>query len=98
METFLFVNGAQLIATDDEVAEFALGVASNEIDRPMCAEFLRRRVMRSTWNEEQVGRWVTRMPPEERVTVTDIFRSASPGDMRFLRIYRALAQGRPGDQ
>ena len=75
MEMFLFLNRAQLFATDDEVTAFALGVAKGEIDRSMCAEFLRRRVTRITWDDEQIVRWWERMPPEDRAGVRDIVRS-----------------------
>ena len=62
MELFLFLNQAELVATDEEVEAFALGVAKGEIDRPMSAEFLRRRVMRRSWDRDQIERWLTRMP------------------------------------
>ncbi len=94
MEMFLFLNRAQLCATDDEVTAFALGVAKGEIDRSMCAEFLRRRVTRITWDDEQIVRWWERMPPEDRAGVRDIVRSwaEGTGTTRWLRIQRALKQ------
>ena len=91
METFLFMNDAQLIATDDEVTAFALGVARGEIDRPMCAEFLQRRVLRRAWEDDQIGHWLFRMPPEDRAAVGDIFREGM-GMVRHRRIRRALDQ------
>ena len=91
MEMFLFMNEAQLIATDDEVTAFALGVAKGEIDRPMCAEFLRRRVLRRTWDTDQMVRWLIRMPPEDRAVVVGILREGA-GAMRHRRIQRALKQ------
>ena len=69
MELFLFLNQAELVATDDEVEAFALGVAKGEIDRPTSAEFLRRRVMRFKWERDQIERWLTRMPVEEFTTI-----------------------------
>ena len=91
MEMFLFMNEAQLIATDDEVTAFALGVARGELDRSMCAEFLRRRVMRRTWDTDQMVRWLIRMPPEDRAAVGDIFREGI-GMVRYRRIQSALDQ------
>ena len=91
MEMFLFMNEAQLIATDDEVTAFALGVARGEIDRCMCAEFLRRRVMRRTWDTDQMVHWLIRMPPEDRAAVVGILREGI-GMARYRRIQRALDQ------
>ena len=91
MEMFLFMNEAQLIATDDEVTAFALGVARGELDRSMCAEFLRRRVMRRTWDTDQMVRWLIRMPPEDRAAVGDIFGEGI-GMVRYRRIQSALDQ------
>lgn len=91
METFLFMNDAQLIATDDEVTAFALGVAKGELDRSMCAEFLQRRVLRRTWEDDQIWHWLFRMPPEDSAAVGDIFREGA-GMARYRRIQRALKQ------
>ncbi len=95
MELFLFLNQAELVATDDEVEAFALGVAKGEIDRPASAEFLRRRVMRFKWDRDQIERWLTRMPVEEFTTIWDILTSEEyPEMMRPVRIASALAQER----
>ena len=95
MELFLFLNQAELVATDDEVEAFALGVAKGEIDRPASAEFLRRRVMRFKWDRDQIERWLTRMPVEEFTAVWGILTSEEyPAIMRPVRIARALAQER----
>lgn len=97
MELFLFLNDAELIATDEEVEAFALGVAKGEIDRPMSAAFLRRRVMRFKWERDQIERWLARMPVEEFVTIQGILTSVEdPEMMRPVRIARALAQERAG--
>ena len=67
MDLFLFLNDAELVATDEEVEAFALGVAKGEIDRPMSAEFLRWRVMRHSWERDQIGALAARMPLEHDV-------------------------------
>ena len=87
MELFLFLNFAQLVATGEEVEAFALGVAKGEIDRPTSAAFLRRRVMRLTWDTDQIERWLTRMSDEEFATIEDIATSGGgPGIKRYERI------------
>ena len=95
MEMFLFVNQAELVATDEEVETFALGVAKGQIDRPMSAVLLRRRVMRLTWQRDQITRWLQRMPTEELTIVREILSGwADPAMVRSVRIASALAQER----
>ena len=72
---------------------FALGVAKGEIDRPMSAEFLRWRVMRHSWDDDQRVRWLQRMPLEQRVMVQYILsKSQDPEMTRYARMYHALEQ------
>ena len=95
MEMFLFVNQAELVATDEEVEAFALGVAKGEIDRPMSAEFLRRRVMRLTWQQDQIERWLRRMSAEEFTVIREVLSGwADPAMVRSVRFASALAQER----
>ena len=95
MDLFLFLNDAELIATDEEVEAFALGVAKGEIDRPMSAEFLRRRVTRLAWDDDQTARWLRRMPAEDLAIIRDILTSwADPAMARYVRVASALAQER----
>ncbi len=95
MEMFLFVNQAELVATDEEVEAFALGVAKGDMDRPTSAAFLHRRAIRLSWDDDQAGRWLRRMPAEEITIVREILSSwADPAMVRSVRIASALAQER----
>ena len=95
MGLFLYLNQAELVATQEEVEAFALGVAKGEIDRPMSAEFLHRRVMRLTWDEDQIAHWLRRMPAEESAIIRDILSTwADPAMVRSVQIVSALAQER----
>ena len=69
METFLSLNGASLIASDDEVKEMALGVARGDLSRAACCEFIRTRCVRRDWNGHQIDRWANRLPGEQVMSV-----------------------------
>lgn len=64
LETFLSINGASLIASDDEIKEMALAVARGELSRAECCAFVRIRCARQQWKQPQVDRWANRLPRE----------------------------------
>ena len=63
-DVFLYVNDAALMATDDEVTAFTLGVAAGEIDLAGCVVFLRERTMRQDWSDARFREWLTRIPED----------------------------------
>ena len=90
-DVFLLVNNAELVATEDEVTAFALGVAMSEIDQAGCRAFFKSRVHRHGWDMEQRMRWLIRHNLEELETISTIFRSwEASGLGRSERIFDAL--------
>lgn len=63
-ELFVLFNDGALIATDDELEEFALGVARNDISVEQNNQFLAERILRLSWSETQMKRWARRLSPE----------------------------------
>ena len=69
MEMFVLRNDAMIFATDDELVDFSLRVASGEMSREDCALYLRRRTLRLTWTDEQTDRWFDLMPAADAQAV-----------------------------
>ena len=56
MEAFLWMNRVHLLATDDELEQFALDVAADRLSRDRSVEFIVRRAFRWEWSDAQVER------------------------------------------
>ena len=56
MEMFVLRNDAMILATDEDLVDFSLRVASDEMNRDDCALFLRRRILRGSWTSVQADR------------------------------------------
>ncbi len=65
LETFLMLNDASLVATDDEVRDFALGVADGTISQSQCLRFVRARCARAHWQASQITKWADNLDPDE---------------------------------
>lgn len=91
MEMFVERNRARIFATDEELIDFSLRVASSEMSRGECALYLQRRILRHDWTGEQMDRWF------ERLSATDLNAIVTAGewfseqdDALPDRIHRAL--------
>ena len=58
MEWFLFRNDFAVMATNDQLLDFALRVADNRLSRDASAEWIEARAFRATWSERRRRRWV----------------------------------------
>lgn len=91
MEMFVDRNHATIFATDDELVDFSLRVASGEWTRDDCTRYLNRRLLRRTWTSAQMDRWLDRMPvPELRAVSVAAQQLAGDGDVLLYRLRRAL--------
>ncbi len=62
MEAFLALNQAMLAASDDQLLEISLAVASHEQEKPDLIRWVEQRTHRGNWNQEQTMRWLTVLP------------------------------------
>lgn len=69
MDTFLYMNGAALMATDDEVTTFALSVASGALSFDGCAAFVRERTLRHGWGPARYQRWLAGISDDARPSI-----------------------------
>ena len=90
METFLSLNHASLITSDDEVKEIALGVASGHLSRAECCGFVRIRCVRRQWKRPQIARWASRLPQEHAAPVKAALDEYGPFG-RGDRVLKSLA-------
>ena len=56
MEAFLWMNRVHLLATDDELEQFALDVAADRLSRDRSVDFVVRRAFRWEWSDAQIER------------------------------------------
>ena len=56
MEAFLWMNRVHLLATDDELEQFALDVAADRLSRDRSVDFVMRRAFRWEWSDAPVER------------------------------------------
>ena len=78
MEWFLIRNGAVLVASNDEIVQFALDVARGAMTREQSRTWVRHRTLRVGWSAEQQQRWRARLP-EEHARGVDAALSGSDG-------------------
>jgi death-on-curing protein len=71
-ETFLVLNDARLLATDDEVANLALAVADHRVDRAGCYRFVRARCPRWSWSEDRTKRWLLSCNEDELAELGEV--------------------------
>lgn len=57
MEWFLLRNGFQLFASNQELVDFALAVASNAMSRDESERWVTERASRESWSEARRRRW-----------------------------------------
>ena len=65
MEWFLFRNGFALMATNEQVFDFALRVAKDDLSRDESARWIERRALRGTWSAERIFKFFTSLSPDE---------------------------------
>lgn len=88
MEVFLYQNMAALMATPDEVTEFALSVAKGDLDLDGSFDFLRRRTVRAEWEPKTFEHWLSRLTPDELDVVVNAYdTSESNIPSRWKRVH-----------
>lgn len=92
LETFLFVNRASLIATDEELKRIALAVADGTMSQGECRALLRARCVRLDWHEDRIVRWAAGLRDEDKESVDAYLVEHDPFE-RGDRIYRLLRSG-----
>ena len=65
MEWFLFRNGFALMATNEQVFDFALRVAKDDLSRDESARWIERRALRDTWRAERIFRFFAALSSAE---------------------------------
>lgn len=71
---------------DDEVVDLALGVAEGRYSATACREFVRLRLFRPAWSDEETARWAGRLDKQGRSQVALSLQEAG-----FSRGLRAIA-------
>lgn len=94
MELFLGFNDAYLGATDDEVVGLALGVADGTISLSRCRAFLRQRVFRVSWSDEEATEWVAKLDASARAHLGQTLQvvGLNRGDRLFRVLDEALGR------
>ena len=92
MAWFLFSNGFMLLATSDQLVDFALSVANDRLSRDDSARWIEHRALRVTWTQQRRERWIASLPPAERA---EIMATLTTGELqRFLdAVTHALQRG-----
>ena len=92
MAWFLFSNGFMLLATSDQLVDFALRVADDRLSRDDSARWIEHRALRVTWTQQRRERWIASLPPAERAR---IMATLTTGELqRFLdAVTHALQRG-----
>ena len=92
MEWFLLRNSFQLFASNEELVEFALAVASNETSRDESERWITHRAARWTWPEARWMRWYRALPPDIEQSVAESLDRDDPWDFaRRALLRQALA-------
>lgn len=76
MLSFLYINDFEMIATDSELKQFALGVAEDWLSREESARFIRDRAPRLSWSEERTQRWVDRLDASNYIATLAVAESS----------------------
>lgn len=102
METFLYLNGAQLVATDEEATQLALGVASGDWTAADCTTFVQSRTFRFRWSTSRIVRWLSAPPQADiaiRSELLDRWNNEDSQDdyHRYTRVHEAI-QAVAGDE
>lgn len=95
MEMFLLDNGTILFASNEQLFEFSLSVASGEMNRDESIEYVSNRTAREHWSAEQILQWLGRLNDEDRRQVLEAgaaFRNAK--DPLHQRMTAALNRAR----
>lgn len=96
-ETFLWLNQATLLATDDELEALAIRIARGEVDREECRRFVVARCARLRWGRSQILGWVLRVPPDDRSAVREYLAEHRPLErsLRISAVIREALEGPP---
>ena len=88
MLTFLLVNDAVLVASDDELELFALSVANDTLTQEEAIDFVRTRTIRLGWEGDQLDRWFAALSPSERIGHLAFLRRNPEWSAAFARLLR----------
>ncbi len=91
METFIAVNRAALITTDQRLMESSLAVANHEISKSDLIRWVERRTVRLDWPEPSFQRWLARLSPSSDTDAFEALHQISSCEPPLsYRIYDAL--------
>ena len=101
MEVFPVLNGAVLIATDEQLVTISLAVANHELSKEELIRFVKRRTLRYGWSVTTELRWLRRLSASDLEDVTSALSSfkrqgePSTGETLFGRVHEALLSRAP---
>ncbi len=99
MEWFLFRNDFALIATNDQLVDFALRVADDRLSRDASAEWIAQRAIRSSWTDQRVQKWADSLSADAMGDMGAALAAAPPSPSggpttQFLESVRNMHQQR----
>ena len=98
MEYFLFLNGAVVVASNDEVVRFALDVARGAMTRDQSQQWVQHRTLRLRWSEEQFERWRAALPEEHARGVNEVLAGGDVGRLVTIALtYLAMSLDKVAD-
>ena len=93
MEAFLALNQAILVASDDQLLEVSLAVASHERDKSELIRWVEQRTYRRSWSRKQGLRWLLMLPESVQSDIATALDDRTIWDRSTSgRINQALAQ------
>ena len=93
MEAFLAMNQAILVASDAQLLEISLAVASHEQDKPELIRWVDQRTFRRKWTRKQMLRWLLELPDSAQTDIAIALEDEATWDQSIsVRINRALAR------
>ena len=92
MEWFLWMNGFWLLATNDELIDFALDVANDVLSREESADWIVARTLRLSWTAERTARWLAARSEGERSAIAAALADGRPFTAQHLQRWRPLLE------
>ena len=98
MLSFLFLNGFVMLASDDELEEFAVGVADDSISRGMSTQFVDARLFRVSWSVSHRARRARRLSGDDLQVIRSLLKDTiegGPGGRVSDKVWLSLLGGSP---
>ncbi len=86
---FLYINDFYCVASDTELAVFALGVANDSFTLEESARFVQVRAFRWTWSYERFARWVASHTPSDAVAILALLQDQQGPALRLPAAIKA---------